>query len=240
MALDTIHDEIVVPNPFAQAILFFKAGANGDEAPIRIIQGPKTKLHYTDNVAVDPQHNEVFTAQSRTNAILVFKREANGDVEPIRIIHGSKTRLNRPWRIAVDPENDLLVVINGSGSQGILIFNRTDDGDVAPRAVIAGPKTGLEEGNPSDVILYPKGKKIFVSAVGKYSRKGTEGGFVGIWRYDDNGDVPPWAIIRASAVTKLRNPFGGVALNPEAGEVMVLDNANPAALLVYHLPEVFE
>jgi DNA-binding beta-propeller fold protein YncE len=240
IAVDSIHDEIVAPNPFAEAILFFRGGANGEEPPIRVIQGPKTKLTYddTDNVIVDPQHSEVFTAQGSTNSIFVFNREAKGDVEPVRIIRGSKTKLNRPARVAVDPINNLLVVSNTREPKGLLIFNRTDNGDVAPRAIISGPKTSMI-GSPSRVTLYPEGKKIFVAVSGKPSREKEGGAFIGIWKYEDNGNVPPWAIIRSTAVTKLRSSYGGVALNPEAKEVMVVDNAQPPALLIYHLPEAF-
>lgn len=240
IALDPVHDEIVVPNRFAEAMLFFRGDVRGEEAPIRVIQGAKTQLSQnTDNVAVDPQHNEVFTAQGRTNAILVFNREAKGDVEPIRILHGPRTKLSRPARLEVDPLNNLLMVTNGGKPKGVLIFNRTDSGDVAPRTIISGPKTGMDEGGPTRVTLYPEGKKIFVAISGRRSREGARDGFIGVWKYDDNGDVPPWAIIKGSA-TKLRSPFGGAALNPEAKEVMVMDNHKPPALLVYHLPEVFE
>ena len=38
-AYDPVKDEIVVPQFQAQAILFFRAGANGDEAPVRVIKG---------------------------------------------------------------------------------------------------------------------------------------------------------------------------------------------------------
>ena len=41
---DAEHDEIIAPNPFAEAILFFRGGVNGEEAPIRMIQGPSTQL----------------------------------------------------------------------------------------------------------------------------------------------------------------------------------------------------
>ena len=36
---DAVHDEMLVTNPFAQAILVFRGGANGEEAPIRVIPG---------------------------------------------------------------------------------------------------------------------------------------------------------------------------------------------------------
>jgi len=241
--VDTIHDEIVVPNRNAEAILFFRAGASGEEPPIRVIQGPKTKLGYTDNVTVDPIHNEVFTAQSRKNAILVFKRDVGGNVAPIRIIHGPKTKLSGPWRVAVDPINDLLVVVNWRDPyKGILVFKRTDNGNVAPQAFISGPKTGItpgiREAMPSMVTLYPKGKKMFVPITGTFNRSGTSPGFIGIWKYTDDGDVAPWAVIKGSA-TELNTPFGGVALNPEAKEIMVLD-IEEHKLLVYRIPELFE
>ena len=42
MAYDPVRDEIVVPQFYAQAIMTFRGGANGNEAPIRIIRGPAT------------------------------------------------------------------------------------------------------------------------------------------------------------------------------------------------------
>ena len=110
MAFDALHDEIIVPNPFAQAIVFFKGDANGEATPIRVIQGPKTELNYTDNVAVDPVNNEVITAQRRTNSIMVHKRLPGGDEPPVRVLHGPKTRLDRPYRVSVDAVNNLLAV----------------------------------------------------------------------------------------------------------------------------------
>ena len=44
MAYDDVHDEIVVPQPQAQAIMTFRGGANGEEPPIRVIQGSLTQL----------------------------------------------------------------------------------------------------------------------------------------------------------------------------------------------------
>jgi len=239
IAFDAVHDEIVAPNPFAQAILFFRAEANGEEPPLRIIQGPKTQLSHTDNVAVDPRHNEVFTAQSSTDSILVFTREANGDVEPIRIIHGPKTKLDVPAKIVVDYLNDLLIVTIRTG--GFLIFNRTDNGDVAPQAIVLNPR--MSGGGPARIALYPEGKKIFVSlheAEGRIRVHGKLSNSIGVWKYTVDGEVEvsPWAIIQDTTNPELA--LEGVALNPEAKEVMVLNKQRPPALHVYHVPEVFE
>jgi len=58
---DAVHDEIFVKNALAQAILVFLGSAQGEESPIGIIQGPKTRLEgYVDRLDVDPVHNETY------------------------------------------------------------------------------------------------------------------------------------------------------------------------------------
>ena len=57
IAFDNIHDEIAVTSPLAQAILSFRGAANGEEAPLRVIQGDKTQIKgvgATGKVSIDP------------------------------------------------------------------------------------------------------------------------------------------------------------------------------------------
>ena len=56
---DSVHDEIVVPQYFAQGILTFRGGVNGEEPPLRVIQGPLTRLAAPDQLAIDPVNNHV-------------------------------------------------------------------------------------------------------------------------------------------------------------------------------------
>ncbi len=233
-----MRDEIVVPNPFAEAILVYRGGANGEEPPVRIIQGPKTMIGYTDNVATDSTHGEIFSAQFRSDAVLVFDTAANGNVPPKRILRGPKTKLDRPFRVDVDPINNLLAVTT---MQGLWIFNRTDNGDVAPRAIIAGPKTGI--GGENSLIMkplfYPKGRKIFIAGGTTYGRgdDGLVGGRISIWKYEDNGDIAPWAVLPASPVTQFRGTNGSMAIDPENKELIIV---TAGAIHVYYLPEVFQ
>ncbi len=88
---DAIHDEFVVNNPFAQAILTFRGGADGEEPPIRIIQGPSTELGGASRLEVDPVNNEIFIPGG--NRILVYPREGQGDIAPIRRLGGPDTKL---------------------------------------------------------------------------------------------------------------------------------------------------
>ena len=242
IALDSVRDELIVPNPFAQAILFFRGDARGDQAPLRVLQGPKTMLNAPDNVAVDAVHREIYVAQFPTDSIFVFRSDVGGDVAPIRILHGPKTKLDRPIRVEVDPLNNLLAVTTNNA---IVIFNRTDNGDTAPRWVLSGPKTGLgTRSGTRDVKLFPQGKKILaVARLGEQRRPAGSGGeevgggerFLGVWNYGDQGDMPPWAVLQETPTTKL--PGSHVALKPEAAELIV---GGTGVVQVYHIPELFQ
>jgi hypothetical protein len=141
-AFDAIHDEIVVTNPFAQAILTFRGGASGEEPPKRVIQGPHTRIvseRGMDKVGIDPVNSEIYVATS-LNEILVFPREANGDVAPSRIIAGPDTEVSGRPAIRIDPVRNLLLVAEeGGGGRGMLIFDRTASGNAKPKAVMPGP-----------------------------------------------------------------------------------------------------
>jgi DNA-binding beta-propeller fold protein YncE len=240
-----VHDEIVVPVPYAEAILTFRGGADGQEGPIRIIQGPKTGS-IGSRLDVDPIHNEIFVPTS--TSILVYPREANGDTAPIRVIKGPDTQLRRAQSLAVDPINNIIAVgLNSDfGSEGpateeakekgaILVFNRTDNGNVKPRAVLRGDKSGIIRINQMQV--YPARKLIVAAMPGIHDHMEPESAFVGIWSYDDNGDVPPRWMLPIGSRTTLKKPFG-VVLNPKHKEVIVSD-MRQNGVLVFSVPEIF-
>jgi hypothetical protein len=218
IAFDEKNDEIVVPNPFAEAVLFFRGDADGDAAPIRAIQGPHTLLEQNDELALDTVHGEVIVPTRQ--ALLIFSRTADGDVAPRRIIAGPKTQINRARGIAVDPFNNIIAVGNRS-PQGILIFNREDQGDIAPRAIITGPKTGIYA--TKGFTINPERKELIatVEARGVQMNRAIGESFVGVWNYTDNGDVAPRAVIKGPA-TMLITPRGA-ALNLKDKEIYVID-----------------
>ena len=246
---NAVHDEIVVPVPYSEAILTFAGGADGQESPIRTIQGPKTGT-IGSRLDVDEIHDEIFTYTAESDSITVYPREANGDVAPIRVIKGPDTLLKSAYGIAVDPINDILVVGLNShfGTErvdignysdpergGILVFNRTDSGNVAPRAVIRGPKSEIVRINQMQ--LYPDRRLIVAAMPGIRDQMEPEIAFLGVWSYDDNGDVPPLYKIPVGETTLMKKPFG-VVLNPEDQEVIVSDMRNQG-VLVYSVPEIF-
>jgi len=241
---DAIHDEIVVPNQFAQAIITFRGDISGEAPPVRVIQGSLTQLIRPDRLDIDPVHNEIVVPNS--DSIPVFAREANGNVAPLRVIRGPKTQLKGASSIAVDPVNNLIIAATqGRPPQGkqntytpstntLLIFNRTDSGDVAPKAVIQGPRSGLELIN--QIQVYPPKGWIIATQSTTDAESEPPGVFIGVWSIQDNGDIAPrWKI--AGPKSRLKKPRG-VVLNPRDKELIVAD-MRQNAVLTYYFPDIF-
>lgn len=248
IAYDAVHDEMIVPVHLAGAILVFRGSAQGEEAPIRIIQGPHTQILRPETVALDVPHNEIVAGEDGGKDILVFQRDAEGDAAPLRVIRGPKTGLEAVRGVAVDPKRNLIVVSSYSrkGTTGILIFNRTDEGDVAPRAIIAGPATGIRRIRQVDVDSSQG--KIFVAvknnaesyrldAASPSPWDAQEPGFIGVWNVSDNGDVPPRAVIKGPA-SGLVWP-AGVAFNSRNREIYTIDSVRNG-MFTFSMPEFFK
>lgn len=233
---DAVHDEFFVTNPFAQAILTFRGAANGEEAPIRIIQGPHTELQTPDVLEIDAVHNEVFVPD--TGMIHVYRRDAQGDVAPLRTLRASGGIGD--GSVAVDPLHNVMVLagsitIEGKRQAALSIFNRTDEGEAKPRAVISGPKTGLI--GIRQIQVYPQKGWIVVTQITAGEDPEPEGTFVGVWSINDNGDVPPRWKIEGKPGNVLKKPRG-VVLDAKHKEVIVSD-MRLNAVLTYYLPEIF-
>jgi hypothetical protein len=229
---DHVRDEIVVPQPFAQAILTFRGGTAGEEAPVRVLQGGRTRIEAPDRVGIDPVNGEIYVPEG--DKLLVFPREAAGDVAPIRVLAGPDTQLGAT-AVTVDPVNNLLIVGGSSreprGGQ-ILIFDRTAAGNTKPRAVIRGPRTGLKS-NVRSPRVYSPGGWIVAGHSGEEEEKDS---FVGIWSIHDNGDVAPrWTIGGPSG--SLFRPRG-IALDP-ANQAVIVSDKKLNAVMTYHVPELF-
>jgi DNA-binding beta-propeller fold protein YncE len=260
VAYDEKNDEILLPVALAGAVLVFKGDATGEEPPVRVIQGAKTRMIRPQTIAVDPVHDEILVGDTTARTLFVFDRKANGDVAPLRAIYGDKTHILDIVGVDVDPGRNVIVASSRSAKTiGLVTFNRTDNGNVAPRTVISGPRTGLahfrqiavdresgrifiaqqsmrEKGLESYRGEAPRPEEEFKKAL--ESSTGRDGpGFIGVWDLDDNGDVPPRALIQGP-MSRLISP-GGVALNPKRGEVYAIDGGS-SAYFAYTVPQFFK
>jgi hypothetical protein len=225
MGYDAVRDEIVVPQQFGQGILVFRGAANGEEPPVRVIRGSKTRLIALDRVAVDDVNGEYIVPEG--GEVLVFSRDANGDAAPIRILSGPNTGFTAARAVAVDTVRNLLVVV-GRGEQGgtqISFFDRKASGDAKPVRVI----TGLA--GSQNVTVDAERGLVFVVQLGVNT------GYVGVWSVEDSGNVPPRFVVGGPNGT-LFDPRG-VVLDKKNRTVLVSDK-QLNAVLTYHVPAIFE
>lgn len=143
VAIDLVHDEIVVANNQDHALLVFPRTASGDVAPLRRIQGPSTGLSRPVLVAVDGASGEIFVADQYPNpgAVRTFSRFANGNLAPKRILTGPKTRINVTNDMIFDPLRDELLLADDYGV--VTAFARTAQGNVAPLRVLESHPQGI-------------------------------------------------------------------------------------------------
>jgi len=263
IAYDNLHDEVVIPVALGGAVLVFKADASGEVPPLRIIQGTRTRLVRPHTVAVDPVNNEILTADPSSRAIFVFDRMSNGNVSPKRVISGEKTGLLDIVGLDVDPIRNVIVASSrkGNGDKvGIFVFDRLANGDVAPKQFIGGPNSKLAHFR--QVAIDPGTGNIFLAQQNTRMKqmeayvldKPREGfkakeddddddsdagrldqlGFIAVYAPDDDGDIPPRAIIKGPGI-RLAGA-AGVALNPKKKEIITVGGNGFQTFL---LPEFF-
>ena len=241
-AFDPIHDEIVVNSPLTQAVLVFRGGANGEETPLRVIQGPTTQIvgmgyAALETVSVDPQNSEIFLpvgtgaygglgnnqiSGNYKEGVLVFDRMANGNVAPKRFLSGPDTQIRGVSHVAIDPVRNLLIV----KSNGLLIFDRAAAGNAKPLRVIRGPKTGGFGGG--QITTYPEKGLILSNSMDGWA----------VWKITDDGDVAPrWRIPVRQITGGGQN--SGIAVIPNYKEIMVA-SALQNRVLTFYFPEMFE
>jgi hypothetical protein len=236
---DPIHDELVVMNPWAGAVLTFRGDADGETAPIRMIMGSKTQLALSDVMTADPVNNEYYVPAGQSlNQLHVFNRTDEGDVAPKRIIRGAGLP-------SVDTDHNLLLT---GGGGGVRIFERTVEGDAKPlRVITGGPMSGTNgPGRPAWI----PGTRNFVAATRPFGIKtyGDRPGapdnyqtveeaatYVGVWSIDDSGDAPPRYTIAHDILKEFRN----FAINPKNREIMMSDKTNNA-IFTFSFPEAWE
>jgi DNA-binding beta-propeller fold protein YncE len=144
------------------SISVFNGDANGDAAPLRMIQGPLTQIDWPMGIAVDEVNNELVVANNGDNSILVFPRTATGDVPPKRVIRGALTGIKGPMGVAVAKDE---VHVANFGDHTALVFPRLASGNLRPRRIIRNAPAGTETsgfGNPYAVAYDTKREEILV------------------------------------------------------------------------------
>lgn len=148
------------------SIKIYALDASGDARPLRVIQGPKTRLNWPGAMSFDPDKGDLYVANDVGQSILVFSGAARleGDVVPARVLQGRKTDLSYPTGVFVDTKHQELWVSN-MGNASATVYPLMANGDVAPlRTIRSAPrgKVSLNFGRTTAIAYDSKRQEILV------------------------------------------------------------------------------
>ena len=217
VAVDPVNNEILTADPSMRAIVVFDRTANGNVAPKRVITGEKTGLLDIVGLDVDPRRNVIVAASRKGNGekvgLFVFDRLADGDVAPKQFIGGPNSKLAHFRQVTIDPETG-----------NIFLAQQNTRMKQMEAYVLEKPREGFktkdkesDEDDDSD------------------SGRLDQMGFIAVYAPDDNGDIPPRAIIKGPGI-RLAGA-AGVALNPRKKEIITVGGNGFQTFL---LPEFFK
>jgi DNA-binding beta-propeller fold protein YncE len=117
VAVDLVHDEIVVANNGDSSILVFGRSDRSDVAPRRVIRGAHSGIDHPMGVAIDPKKDGFWVANFGNHSAAFFPREASGNAPPARIIRnappGTPTvGFGNPMALAYDSKRKQILVPN--------------------------------------------------------------------------------------------------------------------------------
>ncbi len=230
MAADEERQEIYMTIQSRNSIAVYRKEADGEEQPLRTIEGSDVQLEDPHGLALDTQNQLIFVSNFgnglvQTSAgsgqygkfeppsITVYPMGASGNVAPLRIIEGPRTLMNWPAHMAFHQERQELFVANDADNS-ILVFSASAEGNAAPIRVIKGPNTGIQ--HPPGIALDSRLGELYVASMGTPS--------VTVFPVTANGDVRPLRTIRGAPEgtqsLMIGNP-GAVGYDSRRGEILV-------------------
>jgi DNA-binding beta-propeller fold protein YncE len=182
-----------------QAVVVFKKNAKDEDAAVRTLQGPKTRMADPHGVALDSKRNELFVSNWGTAN---SRKMADAEREKRNFPIGRNQNIPSSGRI--EPPS-------------ITVYPKGAGGDVAPLRTIQGPKARLDW--PTSLAVHPDRGELFVA--------NDTGNNVLVFKVDANGDVAPIRVIEGPK-TMIKNPTG-VTVDLKNNELWVANFGNHSA-----------
>src|SRR6516225_5780858 len=178
MAIDDATGELFLSVQYPPQVAIYSKTASGDDKPLRLIQGPKTRFSDVHGIAIDSKNKLLYvtswgnvsdyrvagSGRFEPPSISVYPTTANGDTAPLRTIQGPKTRLSYPAGVFVDAKNKEVWASN-LGNSTATVYPLIADGDVAPLRVIRSAEEGkasLRFGKTQALVYDPMREAILV------------------------------------------------------------------------------
>jgi DNA-binding beta-propeller fold protein YncE len=189
ITVDEVAREVFLTIQHDSALVVYRKGASGEEAPLRLLQGTRTQLADPHGVAFDPKRGLLFVTnhgsvhESRLDAAAFLTEEQKAEQAK-----------KKTWPLDRD------FAVPGSGRSlppSITVYAKTANGDVPPLRVITGPRTLLNW--PTGIAVDPERGDVYVT-------NDTTNAIL-VFDAEANGNVPPKRILQG-ARTGLKNPTG--------------------------------
>jgi DNA-binding beta-propeller fold protein YncE len=201
ITVDEAAQEVFLTVQHDSAIVVYRKGASGEEPPLRMLQGDRTRLADPHGIALDTQrgvfyvtnHGSVHSTSRDAATLLSPERRA----EQLKLVN---------WPLERD------FAIPGSGRTlppAITVYAKNASGDAAPVRVIEGPRTGLN---------WPTGIAVEQESGDIYVTNDTTDSIL-VFAANASGDVAPRRVLKG-AKTGLKNPTG-LALDVKNRELWV-------------------
>jgi DNA-binding beta-propeller fold protein YncE len=220
IAVDEEHQEMMLTVQHSASVVTFRKMAQGEESPIRLLQGDHTHLADPHGIALDPKHDEIFVANFGEHHLIDLGLIEPGSGPPTAEGPTGVTRPRKPnWPVGVPLEGGRGIV-PGTGQflpPSITVHSRTASGDTPPLRVIEGPKTQLDW--PTGIAVDPERGEIYVA--------NDVGDSVLVFNATASGDVARFRVIKGPH-SKIKNPTG-VRLDLKNGELWTANFGNHTA-----------
>jgi 6-phosphogluconolactonase (cycloisomerase 2 family) len=189
ITVDEASQEMFLTVQHDSAIVVYKKGAKGEEPPVRMLQGDKTRLADPHGIALDSRRGLLFVTNH--GSVHSVSREEGGRL-PAEERDAALKLVNWPL------ERDF--AIPGSGRTlppAITVYAKNATGDAAPLRVIEGPRTGLNW--PTGIAADAERGEIYVTNDTTDS--------ILVFDADASGNVAPKRVLKGPK-TGLNNPTG--------------------------------
>jgi DNA-binding beta-propeller fold protein YncE len=205
IAVDEKNQELFITSQHDSAVVVWEQGASEREAPIRLLQGSRTRLANPHGIAVDNEDNLIYVTNHGQKA----ERDA--------ALRDNNDRAVPNWPLERNQ------AVPGTGTfQGpsITVYTRTATGDTPPLRIIQGSKTQLNW--PAGIVLDKKRGELLVANDVDHS--------ILVFRATDEGDVAPIRVLKGPK-TALQYP-SAIFLDAKNDELWVSNYGNHS-LTVY-------
>jgi DNA-binding beta-propeller fold protein YncE len=214
VAIDEQAKEMYLTIEAPAAVVVYPKDANGQQVPLRILEGDKTLLADAHGLALDTKNGVMFVANQGATASNTNDGGWQHDVQQVKP--------NDPSVYWMPDSDRWKYMVPGSGAflpPSITVYPLNASGDTAPIRVIRGPHTKLDW--PAHISIDQDRGELYVA--------NTVTNEILVFHTSDNGDVAPFRVIKGPH-TGLSHPHG-VFVDTKNDEVVAANFGNHSSTI---------